>query len=101
MERQTFLVTGARAPVALHMARLLGSAGHRVILTDTMRRPLGAATRFARSCAAARACAPSSLHVLAQPAPLAYSSEASQQSHTPSFTAEEKRYCPLCPRLVQ
>jgi hypothetical protein len=48
MERQTFLVTGARAPVALHMARLLGSAGHRVILTDTMRRPLGAATRFAR-----------------------------------------------------
>ena len=48
MERQTFLVAGARAPVALHMARLLGSAGHRVVLTDTMRRPIGAATRFAR-----------------------------------------------------
>lgn len=42
------LITGARAPVALHMARLLGSAGHPVILADTLRRPLGAATRHAR-----------------------------------------------------
>ncbi|MEC7760380.1 MAG: hypothetical protein VX874_00550 [Pseudomonadota bacterium] len=48
MDRQTVLITGARAPVALHMARLMGSAGLRVILTDTMRRPLGAATKFAR-----------------------------------------------------
>lgn len=47
MDQQTFLVTGARAPVALHMARLLGSVGHRVILADTLARPLGAATRFA------------------------------------------------------
>ncbi|MAM62004.1 hypothetical protein [Maritimibacter sp. UBA3975] len=47
MTGQTFLVTGARAPVALHMARLLGSAGHRVILTDALARPLAAATRFA------------------------------------------------------
>jgi hypothetical protein len=30
------------------MARLLGSAGHRVVLADTLRRPLGTATRFAR-----------------------------------------------------
>ncbi len=29
------LVTGARAPVALHLARLLHGAGHRVVLADT------------------------------------------------------------------
>ena len=41
------LVTGARAPVALHLARLFTTAGHRVWLADTHRVPLARATRFA------------------------------------------------------
>jgi predicted ATP-grasp superfamily ATP-dependent carboligase len=41
------LVTGARAPVALHLARLFAAAGHRVWLADTHRFPLARATRFA------------------------------------------------------
>jgi hypothetical protein len=36
----TILVTGARAPVALHLARLLHGAGHRVLLADCQSRPL-------------------------------------------------------------
>jgi carbamoylphosphate synthase large subunit len=36
----TILVTGARAPVALHLARLLHGAGHRVLLADSQPRPL-------------------------------------------------------------
>jgi predicted ATP-grasp superfamily ATP-dependent carboligase len=40
------LVTGARAPVALHLARLFTVAGHRVWLADTHRFPLSRATRF-------------------------------------------------------
>ncbi|QQA42096.1 ATP-grasp domain-containing protein [Pelagovum pacificum] len=36
----TVLITGARAPVALHLARLLATAGCRVILADSLRFPL-------------------------------------------------------------
>lgn len=42
MPDSTILVTGARAPVALHLARLLHGAGHRVILADTPARPIAA-----------------------------------------------------------
>ena len=42
----TVLVTGARAPVALHWARLLHEAGHRVILGDSHRFPMSRPTRF-------------------------------------------------------
>lgn len=38
------LVTGARAPVALHIARLLKAAGHCVFLCDHLDTPLGAAS---------------------------------------------------------
>lgn len=41
------LITGARAPVALHLARLFTFAGHHVWLADTHRVPLARATRFA------------------------------------------------------
>ena len=41
---QTLLITGARAPVALHMARLLHGAGHRVVLADTPAHPISAAS---------------------------------------------------------
>jgi hypothetical protein len=37
---ETILVTGARAPVALELARAFHSSGHRVILADSMRMPL-------------------------------------------------------------
>jgi len=37
---ETLLVTGARAPVALHLTRLLAGAGHRVLLADSLRWPL-------------------------------------------------------------
>ncbi|RJT34957.1 hypothetical protein D3227_22650 [Mesorhizobium waimense] len=40
----TILVTGARAPVALHLARLLHGAGRRVILADSPARPIAAAS---------------------------------------------------------
>jgi hypothetical protein len=41
------LITGARAPVALHLARLFHAAGHRVLLADTHRFPLSRHTRRA------------------------------------------------------
>ena len=41
----TILITGARAPVALHLARLLHDAGARVILADTPARPIAAASK--------------------------------------------------------
>ncbi|MCF6443734.1 ATP-grasp domain-containing protein [Nereida sp. MMG025] len=44
---QTLLITGARAPVALHLARLLGQAGYKIVLADSFKHPLGAACRFA------------------------------------------------------
>ena len=43
---KTVLVTGARAPAALHLARIFHSAGHRVILADTFRYPMSRATRM-------------------------------------------------------
>lgn len=41
----TILVTGARAPVALHLARLLSGAGHRVLMADSLPSPMAAASR--------------------------------------------------------
>ena len=41
----TIVVTGARAPVALHLARLFHASGHRVVLADTLHRPMARATR--------------------------------------------------------
>lgn len=60
---RTVLITGARAPVALHLARLLDGAGLRVILADSPACPIAAAST---------ACA--SYHRLPPPrfAPLAY-----------------------------
>jgi glutathione synthase/RimK-type ligase-like ATP-grasp enzyme len=43
---KTIVVTGARAPAALHLARVFHSAGHRVILADTFRYPMSRATRM-------------------------------------------------------
>ena len=40
------LITGARAPVALHLARLFSTAGHRVWLANSHRFPVSSATRF-------------------------------------------------------
>ncbi|UVK37715.1 hypothetical protein LHFGNBLO_004796 [Mesorhizobium sp. AR10] len=44
MPNSTVLVTGARAPVALHLARLLHGAGRRVILADSPAHPIAAAS---------------------------------------------------------
>jgi hypothetical protein len=44
--RKTIVVTGARAPSALHLARVFHGAGHRVILADTFRYPMSRATRM-------------------------------------------------------
>ncbi len=43
---KTILITGARAPVALHWARLLHMAGNRVILADSHHFAMARATRF-------------------------------------------------------
>ncbi len=43
------LITGARAPAALHLARLLHGAGHHVVMADSLRWPVGAASN---ACAA-------------------------------------------------
>ena len=43
---KTILLTGARAPSALHLARVFHSAGHRVILADTFRYPMSLMTRM-------------------------------------------------------
>ncbi|MBO9460648.1 ATP-grasp domain-containing protein [Labrenzia sp. R5_0] len=45
---QTVLITGARAPVALHHARLFHAAGWRVVLADMPARPV---SRASRACA--------------------------------------------------
>lgn len=42
---QTVLITGARAPVALHLARLLDGAGRRVVLADSPARPIAAVSK--------------------------------------------------------
>jgi hypothetical protein len=60
-----------------------------------------ALTLTTRACASARADAPTSTQLLAHPAPLACSSEPSQQSQTPSFTTEARRYAERKPRLRQ
>lgn len=39
------LITGARAPVAFHLARLLIDAGHSVVLVDHLKHPLAAASQ--------------------------------------------------------
>jgi len=44
MRAHTVLITGARAPVALHLARLLDGAGLRVILADSPACPIAAAS---------------------------------------------------------
>ncbi|QKC84475.1 hypothetical protein [Mesorhizobium sp. NZP2077] len=44
MRTYTVLITGARAPVALHLARLLDGAGLRVILADSPASPIAAAS---------------------------------------------------------
>jgi nucleoside-diphosphate-sugar epimerase len=43
---KTIVVTGARAPAALHLARVFHAAGHRIILADTFRYPMSRATRM-------------------------------------------------------
>ncbi len=45
--RTSILITGARAPVALHLTRLLANFGARVILLDHVKYPISAASRFA------------------------------------------------------
>lgn len=46
----TILLTGARAPVALHLLRLLASAGHRVHLADSLAQPLAGQSRLQAGC---------------------------------------------------
>ena len=41
------MITGARAPVALHLARLFAADGHQVVLAESQGWPLARATRFA------------------------------------------------------
>lgn len=43
------LITGARAPVALHLTRCLTEAGHSVFLADSLCFPLARATRLAQT----------------------------------------------------
>ncbi|QGG89432.1 ATP-grasp domain-containing protein [Agrobacterium sp. MA01] len=42
---RSVLITGARAPVALHLARLFHGAGWRVLLADTPAKPISATSR--------------------------------------------------------
>ncbi|MEM6804699.1 MAG: ATP-grasp domain-containing protein [Bacteroidota bacterium] len=44
--RLGILILGARAPVALDLARRLGAAGHKIVLADSMRFPLGRWSRY-------------------------------------------------------
>ena len=46
-DRLGILILGARAPVALDLARRLGKAGHKIILADSMRFPLGRWSKYA------------------------------------------------------
>jgi hypothetical protein len=43
------LITGARAPVALHFARILSAAGHQIILADSQYFPIARATKFKKA----------------------------------------------------
>ena len=60
-----------------------------------------ARTTRRRSRASFRAAAPSASHVLPHGAPLAYSSEPSQQSQTKSLTTPERTYLATCPSFAQ
>lgn len=46
---ERILITGARAPAALHLAWALRSTGHAVFLADSLRHPIGAATGHAQA----------------------------------------------------
>ena len=59
------------------------------------------ATAATRAAASSRAALPTSRQLLAQPAPLPYSSAASQQSQTPSLTTVARRYAGRKPRFAQ
>jgi predicted ATP-grasp superfamily ATP-dependent carboligase len=41
---ETVLITGARAPVAMHLARLFYDAGRRVVMADSLKRPISSAS---------------------------------------------------------
>lgn len=43
-----FLITGARAPAALQLARILGRSGHEVFLADSMKRAVAYRSRWVR-----------------------------------------------------
>ena len=43
------MITGARAPVALHIARLLDAAGHHIVMADSLRWPVGAASNACKT----------------------------------------------------
>ena len=45
MRQKNVLVTAARAPVAVHVSRMLHTANHRVFLCDHLKRPLGAMSK--------------------------------------------------------
>lgn len=45
--RLGILILGARAPVALDLARRLGNAGHKILMADSMRFPLGRWSKYA------------------------------------------------------
>ncbi|MFF0830469.1 ATP-grasp domain-containing protein [Brevibacillus sp. NPDC003359] len=47
--KQSVLLTGGRAPATLELARLLGSAGHRVIVAESARRHLCQHSRYVKS----------------------------------------------------
>ncbi|GAB1364172.1 hypothetical protein MASR1M32_34080 [Rhodobacter sp.] len=40
------LVTGTRAPVALHLVRLMAGAGHHVLMADSLPCPMAEASRM-------------------------------------------------------
>lgn len=46
MKPRTIIVTGARAPAALHIGRIFKLAGWRVVLADTFRTPMSRASRM-------------------------------------------------------
>jgi hypothetical protein len=49
MPDSTYLITGARAPAALQMARILGRSGHEVVLADSMARSTSYKSKWVKS----------------------------------------------------
>lgn len=47
--KQSILILGARAPVALELCRSLGEKGHTIIMADSMRFPLGRWSKYAHA----------------------------------------------------